>query len=113
MTEPAQPPSPAPPAPIPTVKVTQDIPVVFADTIASQSFGFGVTKMYLSRYDPDPGLVGPPKEMFVLQLVMPTENFVRTVAFLEHRLKQMVEIGAVTQALVDESRKFWRDQPTG
>jgi hypothetical protein len=101
----------APKAEIPSVRIVQDVPVVFADAIGSQSFGFGVVKMYLTRFDPDPGLVGPSKEVTVCQVVMPLENFVRTVAFLEFRLNQMVQLGAVNSTIVEEARKVWRENP--
>ncbi|MBI5264606.1 MAG: hypothetical protein HY852_22660 [Bradyrhizobium sp.] len=96
---------------IPTVRIAPEIPVIFADAISSQSFGFGAVKMYLSRWDPDPTLVGPNKEAIVCQLVMPVENFVRSVAFLEHRLNQMVALGGISQALADDARKFWTENP--
>lgn len=102
----------APKAEIPSVRIVQDVPIIFIDTIGSQSFGFGVTKMYLHRYDPDPTLVGPSKDVVIAQVVMPTENFVRTVAFLNFRLMQMLQFGAVTQAQIDEANQFWRDNPT-
>lgn len=46
-------------AAIPTVKIAQETPVVFADGIASQSFAFGVTKLIFSRFDPNPTMTGP------------------------------------------------------
>jgi hypothetical protein len=97
---------------IPSVRIVQDVPVIFCDGVASQSYGFGVTKMYLSRFDPDPAARNRPTETMVMQLVMPTDAFVMTVAFLEHRLKNMIAEKAVSQDQVDKARDYWVKNPT-
>jgi hypothetical protein len=97
---------------IPSVKIIQDVPIVFADGIQSQSYGFGVAKMYLNRYDPDPRAREAPTEVVVAQVVMPIHNFIMSVALLEHRLKMMVADKAITQEQVDSARKYWIDNPT-
>ena len=104
--------APPPQAPtIPQVKIVPDIPVIFADGVSSQSYGFGVSKMYFMRYDPDPRAQNAPTETPVCQLVMPVQTFVTSVAFLEHRLKQMVADKAVTQEQIDAARQYWMDHP--
>jgi hypothetical protein len=97
---------------ITTVRIAQEIPIIFIDGVHSHSFAFGVSKLLLSRWDPTPG-GGLNKETVVVQIVMPTENFVKSVAFLEHRLRFMIQSKAITQEQVDEARKFWADQEPG
>ncbi len=48
-----------------------------------------------------------------MQVVMPVENFVMSVAFLEHRLKMMIDQGAISKTLVDHAREYWVKNPTG
>jgi hypothetical protein len=93
---------------VPIVRIAQEIPVIFVDGVSSQSYAFGVTKLYFSRFDPDPAAVGGSKETHVMQIVMPTENFVSTFAFLEHRLKNMIETGAVKEDQLEAARNYWR-----
>jgi hypothetical protein len=96
--------------PITTVRIAQETPVIFIDTIHSHSFAFGISKLLLSRWDPAHDGVSPPTQAIVAQIVMPTENLIRSIAFLEHRLKLMVESNAITQAQIDQARKLFDDQ---
>ena len=81
------------------VKVVQDLPVIFADGVMSQWYSpGGVCKFHLGRLDPDPRASADPKEVPILQVVMPTDGFVSMVAFCEHRLDAMIEAGIVTLA---------------
>jgi hypothetical protein len=57
---------------IQTVRIAQETPAIFIDTVMSHSYAFGVSKLYLGRTDPDPAVIGPSKEVVVLQVVMPT-----------------------------------------
>jgi hypothetical protein len=98
---------------IQSVRIVQEVPLIFADGVMSQSYGSGVSKFYLSRFDPDPRARAAPQEVVVLQVAMPIQNFVMSVAFLEHRLKTMVAENAVTQEQVDRARQYWIDNPTG
>jgi hypothetical protein len=97
---------------IPSVRVLDDVPVIFSDGVLSHSFAFGISKFFLYRTDNDPGLTAPPKEVVTAQIIMPTENFIRMVAFFEHRLKLMVASSEISQAKIDAARQFWVDNPT-
>jgi hypothetical protein len=119
MSESEQPkatPQPAPtvenvPAPITTIKVAQDIPVIFADGVTSQSFGPGISKFYVHRVDSDPHLLTPNKVINMLQVVVPAEGFIKMTAFFEHRLRIMVANNIVSQEAVDQARDFWIKNP--
>jgi hypothetical protein len=93
--------------PVNNIKVLADIPVVFADAVASQAWTANLSKFYFSRTDSDPRAQAPNTEVYVAQIVMPNNGFVMAVAFLEHRMKMMVEAGVISQELVDKSREFW------
>ncbi|MCA6105112.1 MULTISPECIES: hypothetical protein [Bradyrhizobium] len=96
--------------PAPTaVRIVPDIPTIFADGSISQSWGPGVSKFYFGRIDADPHVQGAPTSTVVAQVIMPTEGFVAMVTFFEHRLKMMVEAGAVSQETIDRSRQAWID----
>src|SRR4051794_30909612 len=96
-------------AAIPTVKVTHDVPVIFCDGISNHYFGASVSKIILSRLDPAMGTnaVVQAQEAIIAQLVMPNDYFLIAVAFLQHRIKQMVEAKVLTQEQVDEAFNFW------
>ncbi len=95
-----------------TVRILQDVPVIFVDGVVSQSFAPGVVKFYFSRVDSDPFLRPEGARNVVnLQVVMPTDSFVRMVAFFEHRLKMMAGSNDVSQATIDAARQFWIDNP--
>jgi hypothetical protein len=93
---------------IQTVKVVQDCPVLFADGVISQWYSpGGVSKFYLARLDPNPQAVGDPKEVPVLQVVMPTDGFVAMVAFLESRIRAMMRAGVVSEEQLAKAREKW------
>jgi hypothetical protein len=94
-------------APTANVRITPEIPVIFADNIASHAWTPNLSKFYFVRIDSDPFATSPNTQNFVAQIVMPNDGFVRMVAFLEHRLKMMVDSQAVAQDAVDEARRFW------
>jgi hypothetical protein len=96
---------------IPSIKVVQDIPVIFADGVLSQAFGPNISKFYLSRTDsaPQPGPGAENKIAPLVQIVMPTEGFILMVAFFEMRLKMMVDSNNITQEMIDKARKFYAD----
>lgn len=100
-----------PGAPIPTVRIAQETPVIFADGVMSHSYAYGVSKIYLVRSDVDPSVSGPGQDVIAAQFIMPTDGFVRMTAFFEHRIKVMVEAGALKQEAVDKARQFWIDNP--
>ncbi len=93
-----------PPTP---VKITPDIPLIFADGVISQVYGPGVSKFYFGRFDADPHAEGPGASVPVAQLVMPTEGFADMVSFLEFRLQTMIEAGVISADYVARSRAKW------
>ena len=93
------------PAPIPAVKVVQDIPVLFADGVSSQSYGIGFSKFFLYRWDPDPFAKGTGTPVPILQVAMPTDGFVAMWLFFEQRIRMMVKEGALTQEDIDQKRQ--------
>jgi hypothetical protein len=95
------------PASIPAVKIVPDVPVIFADGVISQSWGPGISKFYLGRFDGDPEAKKEAISVPVVQMVMPAEGFVQMVAFFEHRLKAMIEKGIVSQDSIDSARAYW------
>lgn len=97
---------PAATSPAP-VSIVPEIPVVFADAATSHSHGRAVSKIYFSRYDPDPASVRRPAEKVLLQVVIPNDSFLRMAAFFEHRIKVMIADKAVTQEQWDKARQFW------
>ncbi|SRR6266496_1089086 len=105
-TPPASEAAPPPPA-IPIVRIAREIPVIFSDGVKSQAFGSGISKFYLLRFDPDPEVQTPARETIIAQITMPSDAFVKMVAFFEHRLKIMVAEKAVTQESIDAARQFW------
>jgi hypothetical protein len=91
---------------IPTVRIAPEIPVIFADGVLSHAFGPDVSKFYFYRTDSAPdGSNSPNVNVPIAQIVMPADGFVRMVLFLQHRIKMMVEAGALKQSLVDEIAK--------
>ena len=87
---------------MPTVKVVQDVPVLFADGVMSQAYAPGVSKFYLYRTDSAPDVTSHPAQNIpVLQVVMPARGFAALVHFFQHRLKLMIDEGAITKAEVD------------
>jgi hypothetical protein len=94
-------------APGANVKTVQDIPVIFADGIMSQAWTQNLSKFYLVRYDSDPLAQSGNSQKIVAQIVMPNDGFVMAFAFLEHRLKTMIESGAITHESLEKSRQFW------
>jgi hypothetical protein len=94
-----------------TVRIAQEIPVVFADQVTNHVMGPGVIKCYFNRIDPAPGDPNQYSNVQVLQLIMPASGFVDMVAFFEHRLRLMVAANHVSQERVDERREFYSKYP--
>ena len=89
------------------VKIVQETPVIFADGIASHAWTQNLSKFYLVRYDSDPLAQSLNTQTFVAQIVMPNDGFVMAFAFLEHRLKVMLDGGSITKESLDKARQFW------
>jgi hypothetical protein len=90
------------------VRIAPETQVIFADGIASHAWTPNLSKFYLVRYDSDPlAQAASNTQTFVAQIVMPNDGFVMSFAFLEHRLKMMLEGGAITKESVDKAREFW------
>lgn len=100
----------APPI-IPSVRLIQDIPVLFADGVMSQSFIPGISKFFLYRADASANVSEPPKNTPVVQIVMPASGFAAMTHFFEHRLKLMIDDGAISQAEVDRIKQFVYENP--
>jgi len=93
---------------IPAVKVVQDVPVIYADGIASHANSPKISKFYFFRIDPDPNGASPGKPTFVSQVVMPMDGFLQMWAFIEHRLKLMIKAGAISKADIGAARASTR-----
>jgi hypothetical protein len=91
--------------PIQTVRVVGDIPVVFSDGVMSHSYIRGVSKYYLYRTDSSPDVSDGPKNIVVAQVVMSATGFAGMLHFFQHRLKLMIDDGAISQAEVDQINK--------
>lgn len=94
-----------------TVKVVQDIPVVFADGVLQHVTSPNVSKFYLHRSDVNPKDPNSFSNFPVIQVIMPNTGFADMVAFLEHRLKVMLHRGDISQAVIDERRDFYSKYP--
>jgi hypothetical protein len=90
----------------PKVKIVPDIPVFFTDGVLSHSFAFGVSKFYFYRSDSDPYLAAPDQTVIVAQSVMSAAGFAKMVHFFNHRLKLMIEDGAISRELADNIAAF-------
>jgi hypothetical protein len=93
--------------PITNVRIAPDIPVIFADNVASHAWTTNLSKFYLVRTDSDPLAKAPNTQTNVAQVVMPNDGFIMAFAFFEHRLKAMIESGSITQEALENARKFW------
>jgi hypothetical protein len=89
------------------VRIIHDTQVIFADTIVSHAWTPNLSKFYLVRYDSDPMARSPTTQTFVAQVVMPNDGFVKAFAFLEHRLKAMIDGGSITKEALDKARQVW------
>ena len=90
------------------VKIVQETPVIFADGIASHAWTQNLSKFYLVRFNSDPLAKSlNTTETFVAQIVMPNDGLVMAFAFLEHRLKVMLDSGSITKESLDKARQFW------
>jgi hypothetical protein len=87
---------------IPVVKIAPEIPAIFADGVISQAFAPGITKFFFYRTDTGPIIAEGDKTIPVAQIIMPAEGFAAMVHFLQHRLKLMIEHGAISQEAVDK-----------
>jgi hypothetical protein len=99
--------------PVQAVKLIQDIPVIFADGVISQSYIPGISKFYLYRTDigPDVDASQPPRNVPVVQVVMSARGFAGMLHFFHHRLKIMIRDGAISQDMVDSINSFVYDEP--
>ena len=98
-------------APTAFVKLAADTPVIFADGIANQVRGPGISKFHFYRQDAVMGDGKSFQKVEVLQVIMPAAGFVDMIAFFEHRLRTMVKHGIVTQEQIDERRKYYDAYP--
>ena len=90
---------------IPSVKVIQDIPVLFADGVLSHAYGPGVAKFYFYRTDSSPDPLEGTKNVPVLQIVMPAHGFAALVHFFQHRLNLMIQNGAISAEAVNKIKE--------
>ena len=95
---------------VPSVRIAQDAPVVYADAIASHAWTPNVSKFYLVRFDSDARARASNTETFVAQIVMPNNGFVNMFTFMEHRLKLMIEGGILSESDLEKSRNVWRKE---
>jgi hypothetical protein len=79
-------------------------PVAFADGVTNLANSKHLVKFYLYRTDPTVDNSGPAKNNIVVQVVMPIDGFVRTAAFLNKGIDQLISNGALTQIDVDNLR---------
>jgi hypothetical protein len=93
------------------VRIVQDIPVVFADGVMSQSYIEGVSKFYLYRTDAAPIVTDGARNVPVVQVVMSAHGFAGMIHFFEHRLKMMIADGAISQASVDKIKETIYEDP--
>jgi|ERR1700722_8640724 hypothetical protein len=93
------------------VRIIQDVPVVFSDGVMSHSFVQGVAKFYLFRTDSAPNVVEGTRNVPVVQVVMSAIGFAGMLHFFEHRLKLMIEDGAISQATVDKINETIYEDP--
>ena len=98
-------------APIQAVRIVQDIPVVFADGVMSQSYIHGVSKFYLGRTDSSADDTRGPQNVPVVQIVMSAQGFAGMLHFFQHRLKMMIRDGAISQDTVDQINSVVYDEP--
>jgi hypothetical protein len=96
---------------VPMVRVVGDIPVVFSDGVMSHSYIKGVSKYYLFRTDSSPDVSEAPKNIVVAQVVMSATGFAGMLHFFQHRLKLMIDAGAISQEEVDQINKTVYETP--
>jgi hypothetical protein len=84
-----------------SVRIVPEIPIFFADGIASHSFASGISKFYFYRTDSDALAPVDNVNVPVAQAVMSAEGFAKALHFLNHRLKLMIRAGAISQEAVD------------
>jgi hypothetical protein len=99
------------------VKVTADVPAIFADVVSSHTFGKYISKFYLARIDSDPLASGPNRATPVAQVIMPLDGFISLWVFFEHRLKLLIREGTISKSDIDQARDGmknlpgWTDEP--
>ena len=89
------------------VRIVPEIPAIYADTVLSQSYGPGISKFFLARFDSDPAATSVPSSVPVAQVIMPAEGFVQMVAFFQMRLQVMVDSQIISQDSVDKAHEYW------
>ena len=98
---------------VPSIRALEGVPVIYADGIFNQVRALGVSKMHFFRDDAVLGDVSSYTKVEVLQLIIPAVGFTEMVAFLEHRLKLMIEKGQASQQDYDTRKKFYETQRVG
>jgi hypothetical protein len=86
------------------VSFSQEPVIIFADGVLSQTFAPGISKLWLYRVDVDPHASTESASTPVAQIIMPAEQFVNMVAFLETRVDLMVRRGIVREGLLEDMR---------
>lgn len=81
------------------------MPTAYAEGASSYIRGEGVVKFYLYRTDSNMfGRGGYVSNPFV-QVVMPNEGFVRTVALFQRAVNSLIQSGHITQAQIDDMQR--------
>jgi hypothetical protein len=96
---------------IPAVRIVQDIPVVFSDGVMSHSYIEGVSKFYLYRTDTAANVLEGTKNIPVVQVIMSAQGFAGMLHFFQHRLKLMIDDGAISQETVDRIKETVYEDP--
>ena len=82
----------------------EGIPTVFIDGIVNLLPAANVVRFYLFRTDPEIRETKPKqRNAIVAQVIMPTEAFVASVAFLHASLDRLVAQGVVRKEYVDSA----------
>jgi hypothetical protein len=93
------------------VRVVPDIPVIFSDGVMSHSFVQGVAKFYLYRTDSSPNVVDGMQNVPVVQVIMSAQGFAGMLHFFQHRLRLMIQEGAISQEMVDKVNAVTYEDP--
>jgi hypothetical protein len=85
-------------------------PTVFADGVLSVANSPTVVKFFLSRTEPSFTGDGTSINQAFAQVVMPMDAFAGTFAFFEVAIKKYIAEGLITEARLDELRRFFSKQ---
>ncbi len=89
--------------------ISGTFPTIYADGVSSISATPPLMKMFLFRTDPNVfGRGGAVVNPFV-QLVMPVEGFIHTVAFFSWQIEKFIEDKVITQEQFDQAKKAITD----